>query len=114
MLPIRALFVFFPVNQRQWREGHYAKRGGSLRQARGVITPSAGGHYANVNERQSCPMVTHWSRLKSIDPEEGGHYANQRGGAPPRLGVMGRVGRRSTVPTGRAALYTDAFLTSPS
>ncbi len=44
----------------------------SSRQARGVIAPTEGGHYANVNERPSMTLVTHWSFLKSIESEEGG------------------------------------------
>jgi hypothetical protein len=53
-----------------------------LAQARGVIGPSEGGHWANVNERRSSTLVTYWSLLKSIEPEEGGHWTKQRGGAP--------------------------------
>src|SRR5260370_7005966 len=82
MVTSGAVFASFRVNQRQYRGGDWAKLGGSLSKAWGVIGPSKGGHWANVNERQSCPMVTQWTLFTSIDPEEGGHRAKQRGGAP--------------------------------
>src|SRR5713101_5074956 len=85
MLPFRDLCILIHVNERQSRGGHYAKQGGSLRQPGGVITPSEGGHYANVNQRRSSTLVPHWSLLKSIEPEEGGSLRQATRGSPPQL-----------------------------
>jgi hypothetical protein len=58
---------------------------GSLGQARGVIGPSEGGHWANVNERLSMTLLPHWSLWKSIEPKEGGSLGQATRGSPPQL-----------------------------
>jgi hypothetical protein len=77
--------VLFPVNERQCEEAHWAKQGGSLGQVRGVIGPSQGGHWANVNERHSMTLAPHWSLLQSIEPEAGGSLGQATRGSPRHL-----------------------------